>query len=74
MVEQPLSKRTEAGAAACPTPSDLDSVVDRLMSLAGPDADDEIDRAVNRRAQMTLVRTIRKVIENSEPDEADKAA
>ncbi|MCO6391839.1 hypothetical protein GTW25_12440 [Aliihoeflea aestuarii] len=71
MVEQPFSNRTDADATACAIPSDLDSVVDRLMSLVGPEAGDEIDRAVNRRAQMTLVRTIRSVIEN---DEADKAA
>lgn len=72
MVEQSSSNRTEAGATACAMPSDLDSIVDRLMGLDGADAGgDEIDRAVNRRAQMSLARTIRSVIEK---DEADKAA
>ncbi|MHB2263709.1 hypothetical protein [Aliihoeflea sp. PC F10.4] len=70
MVEQPIDNHTDAGTTACAMPSDLDSIVDRLLDLARADAGDEIDRAVNRRAQTTLARTIRDTIGIGEADKA----
>ena len=74
MVEQPLSKHAEAGVSACAMPSDLGSIVDQLLDAVAPALQaDEVDRAVNLRAQMRLVREIRGMID-SDKLEANKAA
>ena len=65
MVEQPLSEHAEAGVTVCAMPSDLGSIVDQLLDAAAPALHaDEVDRAVNRRAQMKLVREIRGMIDS----------
>jgi hypothetical protein len=62
-----LQHNTHADRARCNGSADMGSIVDRLLAVAElPETDNEIDRAIAQHRQLTLVRTIRGLIERDE--------